>query len=150
MSAPSSNPILEIREITKRFGGLTALGEVSFQVHEGEILGVIGPNGAGKTTLFDVITGRYRPTAGRVFYKGEDITGLKPHEVVKKGISRSFQLEILFHHLSVLQNLIVSRHLHTEVGFLGSFFRTPGDRKREKGASTRSLCVRGLFSDRAQ
>jgi branched-chain amino acid transport system ATP-binding protein len=139
MIASHLEPILQIRDITKRFGGLTALSEVSFDVYQGEILGVIGPNGAGKTTLFDVITGRYRPTGGRVFYKGEDITGLKPHELVQKGISRSFQLEVLFSNLTVLQHLILSRHLHTEVGFLGSFFHTPGHREREKSTETKAL-----------
>jgi branched-chain amino acid transport system ATP-binding protein len=139
MIASHLEPILQIRDITKRFGGLTALSEVSFDVYQGEILGVIGPNGAGKTTLFDVITGRYRPTGGRVFYKGEDITGLKPHELVQKGISRSFQLEVLFSNLTVLQHLILSRHLHTEVGFLGSFFHTPSHREREKSTETKAL-----------
>jgi branched-chain amino acid transport system ATP-binding protein len=139
MIASHPEPILQIRDITKRFGGLTALSEVSFDVYQGEILGVIGPNGAGKTTLFDVITGRYRPTGGRVFYKGEDITGLKPHELVHRGISRSFQLEVLFSNLTVLQHLVLSRHLHTEVGFLGSFFHTPGHREREKSTETKAL-----------
>jgi branched-chain amino acid transport system ATP-binding protein len=139
MIASHLEPILQIRDITKRFGGLTALSEVNFDVYQGEILGVIGPNGAGKTTLFDVITGRYRPTGGRVFYKGEDITGLKPHELVQKGISRSFQLEVLFSNLTVLQHLILSRHLHTEVGFLGSFFHTPSHREREKSTETKAL-----------
>jgi len=139
MTVSFMQPILQIRDLTKRFGGLTALSEVSFDVHGGEILGVIGPNGAGKTTLFDVITGRYRPTGGRVFYQGEDITGLKPHELVQKGISRSFQLEVLFSNLSVLQNLILSRHLHTEIGFLGSFFHTPGHREREKSTEMKAL-----------
>ena len=139
MTVSHLQPILQIRDITKRFGGLTALSEVSFDLYQGEILGVIGPNGAGKTTLFDVITGRYRPTGGRVFYKGENITGLKPHELVQKGISRSFQLEVLFSNLTVLQHLILSRHLHTEVGFLGSFFHTPGHREREKSTETKAL-----------
>jgi branched-chain amino acid transport system ATP-binding protein len=131
--------MLHIRDLTKRFGGLTALSEVSFEVHEGEILGVIGPNGAGKTTLFDVITGRYRPTGGSVFYQGEDITGLRPHELVQRGISRSFQLEVLFSNLTVLQHLVMSRHLHTEVGFLGSFFHTSSHRERQKSTETKAL-----------
>jgi len=139
MTASHSQPILQIEKLTKRFGGLIALSEVSFDVREGEILGVIGPNGAGKTTLFDVITGRYRATGGKVFYRGEDITGLKPHELVQKGISRSFQLEVLFGNLSVLQHLMLSRHLHTEVGFLDSFFHTPGHREREKSTEAKAM-----------
>ncbi|NIO04034.1 MAG: ATP-binding cassette domain-containing protein [Proteobacteria bacterium] len=139
MDEPSPKPILEIRNITKNFGGLTALNDVSFDLHPGEILGVIGPNGAGKTTLFDVITGRYRPSGGKVFHKGEDITGLKPHQIVQKGISRSFQLEVLFKNLSVFKHLVMSRHLHTQVGFWGSFFRTPGNRKEEEATEAEAL-----------
>ena len=139
MSRPHPKQILEIRNITKRFGGLCALSDVSFTVHAGEIVGVIGPNGAGKTTLFNVITGRYRPTAGKVFFRGEDITGLAPHKVVQRGISRSFQLEVLFHNISVLQHLIISQHLHTKVNFLGSFFRTAGNRIKEKETEAKAL-----------
>ena len=130
MNSLQSETILKIRDITKRFGGLCALNQVSFDVRRGEILGVIGPNGAGKTTLFDVITGRYKPTEGKILFKGEEITGLTPHKVIRRGISRSFQLEVLFNHLDVLQHLIISQHLHTQVGFLGSFFGTPRSRKK--------------------
>jgi len=139
LKAVSPQPLLEIRNLTKRFGGLFALNDVNFDLHRGEILGIIGPNGAGKTTLYNVITGRYRPTSGNVLFKGRDITGYPPHKIVQMGISRSFQLEVLFTHLTVLQHLVLSQHLHTEVGFLGSFFRTAGNRAREKATEARAL-----------
>lgn len=124
--------MLEIEDVTKSFGGLNALSNVNFNISEGEILGVIGPNGAGKTTLLDVMTGRYRPDKGKVIFKDKDITGLKTHKVVRQGISRSFQIEVLFNNLTVLRNVIISRHSHTNTGFLESVFRTPGYRKKEK------------------
>jgi len=132
-------PLLEVRNITKRFGGLTAISQLSFDIYQGEIVGVIGPNGAGKTTLFNVITGFYPPTEGKVFYKGEDITGFKPHKLVQMGIARSFQLTTLFDNLSVLQNVVMSQHLHTEVDFLGSLFHTPGNREKEKATEMRTM-----------
>jgi len=132
-------PLLEVRNITKRFGGLIAVSQLTFDLHQGEILGLIGPNGAGKTTLFNVITGFYSPTEGKVFYKGKDITGLKPHKLVQKGIARSFQLTTLFDNFSVLQNVAMSQHLHTEVSFLGSLFHTPGNREKEKATEMRTM-----------
>ncbi len=132
-------PLLEVRNLTKRFGGLTAISQLSFDLYRGEIVGLIGPNGAGKTTLFNVITGFYPPTEGKVFYKGEDITGFKPHKLVQMGIARSFQLTTLFDNLSVLQNVVMSRHLHTEVDFLGSLFHTPGNREKEKATEMRTM-----------
>ena len=139
MNSLQSETILKIRDITKRFGGLCALNQVSFDVRQGEILGVIGPNGAGKTTLFDVITGRYKPTEGKILFKGEEITGLTPHKVIRRGISRSFQLEVLFNNLDVLQHLIISQHLDTQVGFLGSFFGTPRSRKKAEATKAEAL-----------
>jgi len=131
--------LLEVRNITKRFGGLTAVSQLSFDIYQGEILGLIGPNGAGKTTLFNVITGFYPPTEGKVLYKGENVTGLKPHELVQKGIARSFQLTALFDSLSVFQNAAMSRHLHTEVSFWGSLFHTLGNREKETAAEAKTM-----------
>jgi len=99
--------LLEGEGVTKYFGGLAAVLNVDFHLEEGEILGLIGPNGAGKTTLFNVITGVYAPTSGRVRFKGEDITGLKPHTICGKGIGRTFQLVKPFPEMSALQNVIV-------------------------------------------
>lgn len=99
--------LLEVRGITKRFGGLVAVDSFSFDVEKGEILGLIGPNGAGKTTAFNVITGFYRPDSGTIRFEGEDITGLKPHKICGKGIARTFQLVKPFASLSVLDNVVV-------------------------------------------
>ncbi len=100
-------PILEVKGVVKRFGGLVALDHVSFTVNEGEILGLIGPNGAGKTTLFNCITGVYRPEEGRILFKGIDITGWPPHRITKLGIARTFQVVKPFNELTVKQNVAV-------------------------------------------
>jgi branched-chain amino acid transport system ATP-binding protein len=100
-------PILQVESITKRFGGLTALDRVSFAVQPGEVIGLIGPNGAGKTTLFNVISGIEPPTAGRVVFRGEPITGLAPHVVARRGLARTFQIVRPFPGLDVLENLSV-------------------------------------------
>lgn len=101
-----SAPLLSVRNIVKRFRGLIAVNNVSFDLYKGEILGLVGPNGAGKTTLINVITGIYRPESGKIFFNGEDITGLKPHEICKKGIVRTFQITRLFNNMSVLENVM--------------------------------------------
>jgi len=98
--------LLEVRDVVKRFGGLVALNRVSLEVKRNELLGLIGPNGSGKTTLFNVVTGYYRPEEGRVFYRGEDITGLRPHLIVRKGIARTFQIPKPFGRLTVLENVV--------------------------------------------
>lgn len=100
--------ILETQELTKYFGGLGAVRGVSFVLQEGEMLGIIGPNGAGKTTLFNLITGFLQPTRGNVCFRGKKITGLKPHEIVRRGIARTFQLVRPFHQLTALENVIIS------------------------------------------
>jgi len=99
--------ILDVSQVAKSFGGLQVLCDVSFTVEEGEILGLIGPNGAGKSTMFNVITGVYRPNQGRVRYKGEDIVGLKPHRIARKGIARTFQLVQICPTLTALENVLV-------------------------------------------
>jgi branched-chain amino acid transport system ATP-binding protein len=100
--------ILETRELTKYFGGLGAVRNVSLVLNQGEMLGVIGPNGAGKTTLFNLITGFLKPTEGNISFRGHRITGLKPHEIVRKGIARTFQIVRPFHQLTALENVIIS------------------------------------------
>ncbi|NPA90364.1 MAG: ABC transporter ATP-binding protein [Chloroflexi bacterium] len=99
--------ILEVDHVTKRFGGLVAVNNVSFQLYEGEILGLIGPNGAGKTTLFNCINGVYTPEEGRILFKGQDITGLPPYKVVRMGIARTHQVVRPLNELSVLENVVV-------------------------------------------
>jgi len=100
--------LLEVENLTKRFGGLTAINNVSFHVDEGEIVGIIGPNGAGKTTLYHLISGFLNPDSGTVKLRGENITGLAPHKIVNKGIARTFQVVRPFRHLPVIANVIVA------------------------------------------
>ena len=102
-------PLLQVEKIIKSFGGLMALCEVNFEIHQGEIFGVIGPNGSGKTTLFNVITGFLKADRGKVTFRGKDITGLPPHQICRQGIARIFQLVKPFHQLTTLQNVMVGR-----------------------------------------
>ncbi len=108
--------LLEINNVSRHFGGLVALEDLSFGVDAGEIVGLIGPNGAGKSTLFNVITGFFSPTKGQVIYKGKDISGLKPHVIAGRGIIRTFQLTVLFPEFSVVDNVLIGSHLKSSVG----------------------------------
>jgi branched-chain amino acid transport system ATP-binding protein len=99
--------LLEVSNLSKHFGGLRVLQDVSFQLHEGEILGLIGPNGAGKSTMFNVITGVYRPDGGTILFQGKSLAGLKPHRVCKRGVARTFQLVRICHTMTVLENVLV-------------------------------------------
>jgi branched-chain amino acid transport system ATP-binding protein len=109
-------PLLETRDLTKHFGGLAAVNHVDLAVEQGEIVGLIGPNGAGKTTCFNLLSGFARPTAGTIAFAGEDITGLKPHDVVKRGLVRTFQLTTLFQDMTALENVLLGLHLHSRKG----------------------------------
>ena len=108
-----SSPILEAKALTRRFGGLLAVNEVSFTVKQQEIFGLIGPNGAGKTTLFNLITCLLPPSSGQLIYQGEEISQLRPYQVAAKGISRTFQNIRLFGELSALENVTIARHVHS-------------------------------------
>ncbi|MEH7124955.1 ABC transporter ATP-binding protein [Bacillus sp. JJ1532] len=110
--------ILEIKDITLRFGGVVALDHVSYEVKKGEIFSLIGPNGAGKTSMLNCISGLYRPSEGSVLFKGEEITQFKPHKRASLGIARAFQNIELFPHLSVLDNLMLGRHVRMKTGVL--------------------------------
>lgn len=109
MPTTKSKPILEIKNVTKKFGGLVAINNLSFHVDQGEILGLVGPNGSGKTTLFNVITGEYSLNSGRVKFNGQDITNAKSHELVRKGIRRTFQATRLFSNFPVIWNMVTSQ-----------------------------------------
>ena len=116
-AAPSTRPVvLEARNMTRRFGGLVAVNNVSFDVREGEIFGLIGPNGAGKTTLFNLMTGLTPPSSGTLTYGGQTVTGLAPHRVAEKGLSRTFQNIRLFRGLSALENVKIAQHIRTGAG----------------------------------
>jgi len=116
--------ILRVERLTKRFGGLLAVNEVSFHVEKGEILAIIGPNGAGKTTVFNLISGLLRPTSGQIYLEGVPIAGLRPHQIARKGIARTFQTTALFDQLRVIDNLVVAHKLRTRHGLLATLFRT--------------------------
>ena len=116
--------LLEVRGLSRHFGGLAAVDRLSFSIDEGEIRGLIGPNGAGKTTTFNVISGFHRPTAGEVVYRGETISGLKTSDIARRGLVRTFQSATLFHEFSVLDNVLVGCHLHAPVGFVGAILGT--------------------------
>ena len=127
--------LLDVKTLTKSFGGIRALNGLDLQVSEGEILGVIGPNGAGKSTLFNVIAGSHRPDAGRVLLGGADITGLKPHEICKRGVTRNFQQNVLFSDRSVMDNVRLGFHRVARwgiAGFLGVLFHIPSQRRSEE------------------
>ena len=130
---------LEVRNLTRHFGGLVAVNDLSFDVERGEILGLIGPNGAGKTTLFNLISGVLRPTSGRVFFDGEDITGLLPHRIAQKGISRTFQLTSLFDEFPSVVNVLTGFHMQSKAGFLRTLFNTSYTRQEEAGFMQKSM-----------
>ena len=132
-------PLLAAIGVTKRFGGLSALSEVSISVQAGEIFGLIGPNGAGKTTLFNCITGLYQPTTGTVRLGGTALTGLKPHAVAALGVARTFQNIRLFANMSVIENVMVGRHVRSRAGVLGAVLRGPRTRAEEAAIRERSL-----------
>lgn len=124
-------PILEVTNLTKQFGGLTANKDITVSVEEGSITAVIGPNGAGKTTFFNMITGVYQPTSGDIKLEGKSIVSLKPDEVAKKGISRTFQNIRLFGEMSVIENVLVGMHSHLKTNLLGILLNLPRTRKEE-------------------
>jgi branched-chain amino acid transport system ATP-binding protein len=118
-------PVLELKEATIRFGGLVAANCVTFQVEKGDLFGLIGPNGAGKTTCFNMITGVYAPTSGRIFFKGQEITGTPSNKVARLGICRTFQNIRLFGSLSVLENVVVGGFLRHRTSLMSSLFYLP-------------------------
>ena len=124
--------ILTVQGLTRHFGGLAAVMDLSFGVQSGEILSLIGPNGAGKTTVFNLITGTLLPTRGKVFFQGHEITGLRPHETTRFGIARTFQTTSLFYDEKVMDNLIVSYHCPTRMGVWDALFQTGRSREDER------------------
>jgi branched-chain amino acid transport system ATP-binding protein len=146
--------VLAVEDVGIEFGGLTALDRVSFAVEAGEIFAVIGPNGAGKTTLFNIVSGLYRPKRGRVTLGGEDVTGLAPHHLAAKGLSRTFQNLQVFMRMSAAENVMVGRHLHEGRNVLAHLVafpsvRTQNQRTREKADELLALVGLRGFAERA-
>jgi len=136
---PNETSCLQVQGISKRFGGLTAVNDVSFAVETGVITAVIGPNGAGKTTLFNVIAGVYPPTAGIVRLFGQDITHLAAHRRVELGVARTFQNVLVFGQMTALDNVMVGRHCRSGAGFVASALRLPNARREEDEIRLESL-----------
>jgi branched-chain amino acid transport system ATP-binding protein len=134
-----SKPVLEVREITRRFGGLVAVNNVSFTVKTNEIFGLIGPNGAGKTTLFNLITGLMPPSSGQLIYKGQEITKLRPYKIAAKGIARTFQNLRLFGNLSALENVAIAHHIHNKTDVIQGVLGLPSAAAKEKKTLTQAL-----------
>jgi branched-chain amino acid transport system ATP-binding protein len=125
-------PLLELRGVTKTFGGLRVISNLDLRVNEGEVVSVIGPNGAGKTTLFNLITGVYRPDEGNILLDGEGIVGISPHKITARGVARTFQTLRLFLNLTVKENVMAAAFCHTRAGIVRSILRTPGQRREER------------------
>lgn len=143
--ASTGVPLLELRDVTKRFGGLAAVQDVSLRIMPGEIISVIGPNGAGKTTVFNLITGIYRVTSGDILLEGRTLAGLSPDKVVRRGITRTFQNIRLFNNMTVLENVLVGYHTQLKAQVLGALFRPPRVRREEEEARERALELLSFF-----
>jgi len=124
--------MIELKNITKKFGGVTAINDLNFKVELGETFGLIGPNGAGKTTAFNIITGNYKPTSGKIFFKHEEITNINPKKAVKLGIARTFQNIRLFSSMSVFENVLIGFDNHIDYTFFEAIFRMPRFFREEK------------------
>ncbi len=141
-------PFLQVRDLSRRFGGLQAVEGVSFSLARGRITGLIGPNGAGKTTIFNLITGIYRPDRGTILYKGRSLVGCRPHTVVELGIARTFQGIRLFPGLTVRENVMAGRHCRGRAGVMGALLRSAGQRREELEIRSRAEdCLRFMRVD---
>lgn len=134
-----NNPLLSLENVTKTFGGLKAVNNMSFDVADGSVIGIIGPNGAGKTTVFNLITGNYVPDSGDIRFRGKSLVKLKPHQIVEHGIARTFQSIRLFSELPVIENVLAGRHCRMKSGLFSSLFRLPNQQKEEKAAIERAM-----------
>ena len=130
--------LLEVTRLRKEFGGLVAVDDVDFQIEERAIASLIGPNGAGKTTFFNMLTGVYTPTAGRIIFDGEDVTGKPPHAVTERGVGRTFQNIRLFQNMTALENVLVGMHARLKGNVFTAVLKTPRVRREEKDAHERA------------
>jgi len=144
--ADGNPPVLEIRGLTKVFGGLRAVNNFSMSVNQGQLVGLIGPNGAGKTTVFNMITGLYVPTDGDVIFMGDSIVGMEPFEVTQAGIGRTFQNIRLFPSLSVLDNVRIAYHPHAGYSLQDGVIRTPKFEAKERELTERALDFLAIFN----
>jgi len=142
---PVSSSLLDLSKVTKHFGGLAAVQDVDLQVNPTEIVSIIGPNGAGKTTVFNLITGIYRATSGDVRLEGRSLVGLSPDQVVKRGITRTFQNIRLFNNMTVIENVLVGLHTQLKANVLGSLFHTPAVLREEVDARKRAIDLLSFF-----
>jgi branched-chain amino acid transport system ATP-binding protein len=131
--------LLQVENMTHWFGGLRAVHEFNLEIEPGQIRGLIGPNGAGKTTVFNLITGRYKPTEGRILLDSQEITGLPPHKIAAMGIGRTFQNLRLWRHMTVLEHVKMSQYSKITYGLMGAFFGTPGRHRQEAEIEQRAL-----------
>ncbi len=134
----SGAPLLEVSGLCMRFGGLLAVNEVALRVEEGQIVSLIGPNGAGKTTVFNCLTGFYKPSAGSIRFRGEEVSGLPGFKLARKGMVRTFQHVRLFKQMSVVENLLVAQHQHLNTNMLAGLFKTLNYRRAEREAMERA------------
>jgi ABC-type branched-subunit amino acid transport system ATPase component len=141
-------PLLEIRGLTKSFGGLMAVADVDISVEAGEIVSLIGPNGAGKTTTFNLISGLDKPDKGEILYKGENIVGLPPHEIARRGMARTFQMLRIFPDMTVLENVMIGGQLQTKAGLIQILLRLPRARQEEEEMRQKAQEVLAFFGDR--
>jgi ABC-type branched-subunit amino acid transport system ATPase component len=140
--------LLEVHGLKKQFGGLSAVSDLSFGVEEGEIVSIIGPNGAGKSTLFNVITALYEPEGGEIVFDGYSLVGLKPNQITRLGIARTFQTVHLFPSMTILENAMVGQHCRGKAGFLGAVFRLPRTRAEERRIQERARDALAFFGTR--
>src|SRR6266545_1311538 len=137
MSSQNGN-LLVADKVRKEFGGLVATDDVDFTIPHGSVVSLIGPNGAGKTTFFNMLTGVYSPTSGRVLLAGENVTGKPPHAITQRGIGRTFQNIRLFREMTALENVLVGMHSRLRGGIIRSVLRTPGLRREEREAKDKA------------
>jgi branched-chain amino acid transport system ATP-binding protein len=143
--APMSAPLLQLDHVTIRFGGLTAVSELDLKIAGDALIGLIGPNGAGKTTVFNLITGVYQPTSGTIEFNGQAISGLKPHQLTKLGIARTFQNIRLFASMSVFDNVRAAMQLHRSHGIINALWRGGGFREGERDVETEVMELLEVF-----
>jgi len=142
--------LLEVKGLTKKFGGLTAVNNLDFTIESGELLSIIGPNGSGKTTLFNLLTGVHKPNSGRITFNGHDVTQCKPYQAARYGIGRTYQKTTVFKEGTVLENLITGQALHVKTGVLGAILKSPSTRREENQVTEKAREILSLvgLSDR--